>query len=106
MSKVIELKATFENGDILTLSLLKNAKLPISTEVVDHYCLTYCEIIPESDNRSKIIYHDTEYFPLSWKSQAKQAFNKRMGCSNPKHESDLGISLDCLLSVKTIGKTS
>ena len=104
MSKVIELKATFENGDILTLSLLKNAKLPISPEVVEHYCLTYCEIIPDVGNTSKIIYHDTEYFPLSWKSQAKQAFNKRMASSNPKHESDLGINLEYLLSANNQGK--
>lgn len=104
-NKVKEITATFSNGDVLTLSLkdstfagFKPAKL---------FELIYGEKIEDPvdwENKgstgSYFDAHQTEYFPVTEFGSALSAFNKRLTCSNPKNESDMGWDLDKILERK------
>lgn len=103
MSKQIkDITATFENGDVLVLSLKESTFAGYKPAVL--WELFYGEKINDAIEQhdkgsigSCFNTHQTEYFPASMYDTAKAAFNKRLTCSNPMHESDTGFSLERML---------
>ncbi len=102
MNKINQLVATFENGDQLVLSL--NRSKLIGYETANIFELTYSEKIEDSpdwqnkgSSGSYFNPTNTEYFPESCFGDALSAFNKRLTCSNPMNESDLGWDINKIL---------
>lgn len=92
--KIKELKAIFENDDKLILLLTEFT--PTNLTPISVWELAYYK--KSSDGTYNAI--NTEYFPDSMSSTAKSAFNIRLNCSNPLHESAMGYSLNQLLNKK------
>lgn len=105
MNKIKEITATFENGDMLTLSLKDSTFAGFKTAKL--FELTYGEKCEGLDDwqygecgKSYFEAHQTEYFPATDFGNALSAFNKRLTCSNPMHESDMGWDLNKILEKK------
>lgn len=109
-NQVQSLKAEFKNGDLLVLSLKESTFAGYKPALL--WELFYCERI--SGNHENVSddepvhpdphffnVHQTEYFPEIAVSAAKSAFNKRLTCSNPRNESDMGFSLNEILTPVT-----
>ena len=103
--KVKDITVTFENGDVLTLSLrestfagFKPAKLFELIYGERHMRETSPSSYKEDPSYFETI--QTEYFPATEFSSALSAFNKRLTCSNPKNESDMGWDLNKILEYR------
>ena len=102
MSDITSIEATFKNGDKLILSLVPSTFAGYKPATL--YELTYGEKIEDpvdwQNKGSTGSYFNaiqTEYFPETEFGKALSAFNKRLTCSNPKHESDMGWDLNKIL---------
>ena len=103
MTKQIkEIAATFDNGDMLLLQLKESTFAGYKPALL--WELSYGELcqgesiwLEGEPGPSYYNAHQTEYFPASMYDTAKSAFNTRLTCSNPMHESDMGFSLDRML---------
>ena len=102
LNQVQEIKVTFKSGDQLILRLKENVFAGHKPVLL--WELFYAEKIEDSSdsqNKESAESHfnvvQTEYFPASMIDTATVAFNKRMSCSNPSQESDMGFSLNYLI---------
>lgn len=99
--------AEFDNKNLLTLKLKSFAYegfVPVS-----FYVLSYSEYNPNAREKGLdpkriegdyFTVYSEEYFPSSMIDSVKSAFNIRLNCNNPMHESDMGYSLNQLLNKK------
>ena len=103
--KTTDIIATFENGDVLILSLKESTFAGFKPAKL--FELAYGELIKDpvdwenkGSNGSYFNAIQTEYFPATEFGSALSAFNKRLTCSNPMNESDMGWDLDKILTRK------
>lgn len=102
--KIDKLEATFENGDMLVLQLLKTKFDGVKE--TSFYKIEYAELVKgqtnaweevkDADDKKIYFSHQPEYFPVVAYNLALSAFHTRYSCSNPKNESDRGWSFEQL----------
>lgn len=105
-NQIQTLRADFKNGDLLVLSLKESTFAGYKPALL--WELSYYEknksVSERQDCEPGTFYftaHQTEYFPEIAVSSAKSAFNTRLSSSNPRNESDMGFSLNDILTTVT-----